>query len=63
MIVYCSGLPDPLLRILPEPNPDLIFKLRSGRIQSDPDPKYFKFYVVLLKNELINFNYYNAINK
>ena len=68
--------PDLFFQIKIRPDPDLFFKLwsgrnririfffqiRSGRNQPDPDPKYFKFYVVPLENKLIKFNCYNTIN-
>ena len=40
------------------PDPDFFFKLISGRIQPDFDPKYFKFYVVSFKNKLLKSKYH-----
>ena len=73
-LVETSGLPDPLFRIRPEPDPDFFLNqypagTGSGSFfqtkirpepEPDPDPKYFKLYVVSLKKELIKFNYYNT---
>ena len=39
------------------------FHSKMTKPEPDPDPKYFKFYVVSLKKELIKFNYYNTVNK
>ena len=69
-----SDLPDPLFQIWPVPVPDIFSNLRSGQIRfgsifqfkirpvSDPDPKCFKFYVVLIEIKLIILDYYNTIN-